>query len=318
MYPPPPPPPNKPSNDLLPFSPSTPQSGRNGQNQPLPPGTMIRYTWTCHECGCGTFLCNKDSVAECVHCSHAICDGCTTAFGASLLKCVEITDRPLQQAPNPGCTCEWSSKVTRCRSHHPIRRCPGLRRLRHAPYARPTFVQHYIVTLRPGRDGCPGLGTFLSTRPRYEEVLAPSRARVRALSAAAAAAASTTGDETLDCIANSVAAARRRAVTVIPPIFDMFTPAPRAGDPATVRRGIPVSTVALARFFATGASSAARAVGMSRPVVCVHVDPLLSFVAYYLCASFYAVFAVWYDMLDRQRRRRGQGSQQQQQQRARE
>ncbi|OAA75044.1 hypothetical protein LEL_07032 [Akanthomyces lecanii RCEF 1005] len=282
--------PDKPFHDLLPFSPSTPASASPGstpKEKPLPPGAVIRYLWTCHQCGCGTFCCDDASVALCVQCEHEICSGCTTSFGSRLLRGVEVEDLP-KHAPNPGCTCERPSKINRCRTGHPIRRCPGpgVRRLRHAPYARPTSVQHCIVTFRPGRDGRPALGTFFVARPRFET----SRSRARARDAS-------TGDETLDCIASSVAAAR--PVTTIPPIYDMLRQ-PRPGDPVVARRGIPVSTVALARFFATGASSVARALGMSGPVVCVHVDPMLAFVAYYLCASFYAVFAEWKERIARQ------------------
>lgn len=151
------------------------------------------------------------------------------------------------------------------------------------------LVQHCIVAFRPGRDGRPALGTFFYDRPRFE--VSGSRARFRS---------TMTGDETLDCIARSVAAAR--PIAMIPPIYRMLMQ-PRAGDPAFVPRGIPVSTVALARFFATGAASVARSLGMNRPVVCVQVDPMLSFMAYYICASFYAVFSVW-------REREGAGGQQ--------
>lgn len=173
---------------------------------------------------------------------------------------VEVQDLP-KHAPNPGvshipqdrramgcllteeneqCTCERTSRISRCQTGHPIRRCPaaGVRRLRHAPCARPTSVQHCVVTFRPGRDGRPALGTLFRLTT---SVRGFSRAGSHARDAS-------TGDEMLDCIANSVAAAR--PVTVIPPIYDMLR--------------------------------------QPRPV-----DPMLAFVAYYLCASFYAIFAEW-------------------------
>ncbi len=97
---------DKPFHDLLPFSPSTPTSpprdGTGGRaEKPLPPGAVIRYLWTCHQCGCGTFCCDEASVALCVQCAHEICSGCTTSFGARLLRCVEVEDLP-KHAPNPG------------------------------------------------------------------------------------------------------------------------------------------------------------------------------------------------------------------------
>ncbi|KAM3550084.1 hypothetical protein ARSEF4850_008522 [Beauveria asiatica] len=297
--------PNHPVHDLFPFSPSTPTStsGNNNNNnnnsnnarqeedRPVPPGAMVQYLWTCHACGCGTFRCNDASVALCIQCGHQVCDGCTTFFGARLLRCVEVEHLLTHHAANPGCTCEQCSRMSRCRaSGHPIRRCPansGLRRLRHTPYAHPTLVQHCIVTFRPGRDGSPALGTFFALRPRFD------RPRTRTTTRAASkTTTTTTTTTTMDCIARSVAAARPTAT--IPPIYDMLRQ-PRPDDPTLAPRpGISVSTVALARFFATGAASVARTLGLSgRPVVCVRVDPMLAFVAYYLCASFCVVFAEW-------------------------
>ncbi|TQW01125.1 hypothetical protein IF1G_01056 [Cordyceps javanica] len=300
--------PDKTFHDLLPFSPPTPASASEkasqDQERPVPPGTLVRYFWTCHHCGCGTFRCNDVSVAVCVQCAHEICDGCTAFFGARLLRCVEAEHLP-SHAPNPGCACEQPSTSSRCRRSHPIRRCPVAsgtrRRMRHEPYGRPSPVQHCVVTFRPGRDGRPALGTFFFTRPRF------NRSRLRAwppCDAGTSTGTSTStgstrsgtrpgGQETLDCIARSVAAARA-APAIIPPIYDMLRQ-PLRGEPATARRGTPVCTIALARFFAAGAASVARALGVARhPVVCVRVDPMLAFVAYYLCAHFYAVFgATW-------------------------
>lgn len=79
---------------------------------------------------------------------------------------------------------------------------------------------------------------------------------------------------------------------MIPPIYDMLRP-PRGDETATAVQGIKVSTEALARFFASGAASVARSLGIAQPVVCVHVDPMLAFVAYYLCASFLVVYMAW-------------------------
>ncbi|KAM3503438.1 hypothetical protein MY11210_008722, partial [Beauveria gryllotalpidicola] len=292
--------PNHPIHDLFPFSPSTPTStssssssnaARQDKDRPVPPGAMVRYLWTCHACGCGTFRCNDSSVAVCIQCAHQVCDGCTTFFGARLLRCIEVEHLFPHHAANPGCVCEQYFKMSRCRTGHPIRRCPansGLRRLRHTPYAHPTLVQHCVVTFRPGRDGSPALGTFFTLRPRFDRPRTASRAKPTSSSSSSSSTPTTT---TLDCIARSVAAARPTAT--IPPIYDMLRQ-PRPGDLALARPGIPVSTVALARFFATGAASVARTLGLSgRPVVCVRVDPMLAFVAYYLCASFYAVFAEW-------------------------
>ncbi len=96
--------PDKPFHDLLPFSPSTPASASPGstpKEKPLPPGAVIRYLWTCHQCGCGTFCCDDASVALCVQCEHEICSGCTTSFGSRLLRGVEVEDLP-KHAPNPG------------------------------------------------------------------------------------------------------------------------------------------------------------------------------------------------------------------------
>ncbi|KAM0665026.1 hypothetical protein ACQRIU_006179 [Beauveria bassiana] len=295
--------PNHPIHDLFPFSPSTPTStsgknnssnnARQDEDRPVPPGAMVQYLWTCHACGCGTFRCNEASVALCIQCGHQVCDGCTTFFGARLLRCVEVEDLVPNHAANPGCTCEQYSKMSRCRTGHPIRRCPaksGLRRLRYTPYARPTLVQHCVVTFRPGRDGSPALGTFFALRPRFDRPRTATTTTTRAANETNAPPPPTT--TTLDCIARSVAAARPTAT--IPPIYDMLRQ-PRPGDAALAPRpGISVSTVALARFFATGAASVARTLGLSgRPIVCVRVDPMLAFVAYYLCASFYVVFAEW-------------------------
>lgn len=283
--------PDNPFHELLPFSPPTPASASENASQaedrPLPPGAIVRYFWTCHECGCGTFRCNDASVALCIQCKHQVCDGCTTFFGARLLHCVEAEDVP-DHAPNPGCACDRPSKNSRCRSHYPIRRCPaasGVRRLRYAPYGLPTLVQHCVVTFRPDRDGRPALGTFFFSRPRFESARSSARAR--------------DADDSLDCIARSMAAARATPAT-IPPIYDMLLQ-PRLGEPALARHGIPVCTMALARFFAAGAASVARALGVAHhPVVCVHVDPMLAFVAYYICASFYIVFGAWKGRIARQ------------------
>ncbi|OAA60107.1 hypothetical protein ISF_06118 [Cordyceps fumosorosea ARSEF 2679] len=260
-------------------------------DQSLPPGTMVRYLWTCHLCGYGSFRCDSSSTALCVQCAHAVCDGCTAFFGARLLECVDAENLPGHAAPpnNPLPSIAQTSlpnletSMSRCRSHNPVRRCraaSGLRRLRHEPYARPTHVQHCVVTFRPGRDGRPALGTFFYTRPRFERPSLPFSTPSSPLSRP---------DQTRDCIARSVARASGPATIVIPPIHEI-----RPRDDGTAPAGVPVCTVPLARFFAAGAPSVARALGLGRqPVICVRVDPVLAFVAYYLCASFYAALAVW-------------------------